>query len=39
MDVVWEKGIQKYSSNIFLQDAAYDTVRKKTFIPIQEMKE
>ena len=32
------KGKQQSSSNIILRDAAYDAVRKRTFVPIQEMK-
>ena len=38
MFVFREKGTQQSSSNIILQDAAYDAVREITVIPIQDMK-
>ena len=37
MVVLREKGTQQSSSNIILQDAAYDAVREITVIPIQDM--
>ena len=38
MVVLRAKGMQQSSWDIILQAAAYDTVRKITFIPIQNMK-
>ena len=38
MVVVRANGMQQSSRNIIIRSAAYETVRKRTVIPIQEMK-